>query len=133
MDFLRLAGLPRYLSLFLGSLLLGLIALVLFIHVIDILPLINRCSASLLRLFNIFAGVPLLVSINFEITVLASSPSIHVFLFQSVHLLILIVPLTILLIRVLPVFLHLGCSPVRSALGLLFLVVILATHSALLY
>jgi len=131
-DLLRLAGLFRRLCLLLRSLLLGLVArVILIIHVVDVLPLIDGCSASLLRLFSVFAGVLPLVAIDLEITVLASSPSIHGFLFQAVHLLILIVPLAILLIGVFPGLLHLGSSPVRSALGLLLLVVVLATDPAL--
>ena len=132
-DLLRLAGLFRRLCLLLGSLLLGLVArVILIIHVVYVLPLIDGCGASLLRLFSVFAGVLPLVPLNLEITVLPSSPSIHGFLFQTVHFLILIVP--ILLIRVLPDLLDLGSSPVRSTLGplLLFLVVVLPTDPVLL-
>jgi hypothetical protein len=134
-DLLRLAGLFRRLCLLRGSLLLGLVARVIFIiHVVDVLPLIDSCGASLLRLFSVFSGVLPLVAINLEITVLSSSASIHGFLFQAVHLLILIVPLAILLIGVLPGLLHLGSSPVRSALCplLLILVVVLTTDPVLL-
>jgi len=132
-DLLRLAGLFRRLCLLRGSLLLGLVArVILIIHVVDVLPLIDGCGASLLRLFSVFAGVLPLVAINLEITVLSSSASIHGFLFQAVHLLILIVP--ILLIGVLPDLLDFGSSPVRSALGplLLILVVVLTTDPVLL-
>jgi hypothetical protein len=130
-DLLRLPGLFRRLCLLLSSLLLGLIARVIFIiHVVYVLPLIDGSGASLLWLFSVFAGVLPLVPINLEITVLPSSASIHGFLFQAVHLLILIVP--ILLIGVLPDLLDLGSSPIWSALCLFLLVVFILTTDPVL-
>ena len=133
-DLFGLAGLFRRLCLFLGSLLLGLVArVILIIHVVYVLPLIYGSGASLLWLFRVFAGVLPLVALDLEITVLPSSASIHRFLFQAVHLLILIVP--ILLIGVLPDLFDLGSSPVWSALGpllLLLVVFILTTDPVLL-
>jgi hypothetical protein len=130
-DLFGLAGQFRRLCLFLASLLLGLVArVILIIHVVYVLPLIYGSGASLLRLFSVFAGVLPLVPINLEITVLPSSASIHGFLFQAVHLLILIVP--VLLIGVLPDLFDLGSSPIWSALCLFLLVVLILTTDPVL-